>query len=131
MKKFILAPLALVAAMASHTSFAQSTSFEGWSVAAGLSTGGANTKISAPDGTGFVDLGKTNTVGVLDLAYGLALNKDVVLGLGATLDLGKSSAGNLGILGGSQDARLTAKNHYSVYAQPPHRSMLVARQQHK
>ncbi len=132
----------LAAALAvSAPAFAQSAKFEGFSVAAGLSMVGASTQLggsiagtdessetpSPISGAGSVDMGKNSTIGVLDLGYGFRVNPNFVLGVGGTIDLGKTKSGAVKvnssgeILPGVSSGpliQLIGKNHFSLYAQP-------------
>ena len=128
----------LAAALAvSAPAFAESAKFEGFSVSAGLSMVGASTQlggdISQPDNqdppttmsaAGSIDMGKNNTIGVLDVGYGFRVKPNFVVGVGGTLDLGKTKSGAVSVstpdtpeLSGPL-VQLIGKNHFSVYAQP-------------
>lgn len=137
MKKALSLSLLAAALAVSAPAFAQSAKFEGFSVSAGLSMMGASTQLggaisqtddSDPPSTmsaaASVDMGKNSTIGVLDVGYGFRVNPNFVLGVGGTLDLGKTKSGALRI--SSSDVpelngplvQLIGKNHFSVYAQP-------------
>ena len=77
MKLKQVATASVLAAFVSTPAFANTTNFEGFSAALGLSFNGGNTKLSG-DGSS-IDLGKTSQVGVVDFNYGFALDKDFVL----------------------------------------------------
>jgi opacity protein-like surface antigen len=125
----------LAAALAvSAPAFAQSAKFEGFSVSAGLGSIGTNTQYSlaptsvpateelpASSTPGYVlHCGKTSNLPVLDLAYGKRLDQNIVLGVGATLGLGKTQSGGLNVSSEemSLGMSLVGKNHLSVYVQP-------------
>lgn len=136
MKKIALATLAVAAGLVSQHAVAQSK-FEGLSFSAGLGMVGASTTLSGAmsstdtstdpattsSASGGIDFGKTNTLAVLDLGYGVRLNPDVVLGLGATLDLGNTQSGAVRMASSTPPMSgdlisLVGKKHYSVYLQP-------------
>lgn len=129
----------LAAALAvSAPAFAQSAKFEGFSVSAGLSMVGASTQlggtISDPgesndpptpmSAAGSIDMGKNSTIGVLDVGYGFRVKPNFVLGVGGTLDLGKTKSGAVSVSGDATPGfsgaiiQLVGKNHFSLYAQP-------------
>jgi opacity protein-like surface antigen len=114
MKLKQIASVLALAAVVSTPAFANTSNFEGLSAALGLSFNGGNTKLSGDDGS--IDLGKTSQVGVIDLNYGFAMNKNFVLGTGLALDLGKSKLGDAVLDGDTLS--LKTKNHYSIYVQP-------------
>lgn len=137
MKKIALATLVVAAGLVSQHATAQSK-FEGLSFSAGLGMVGASTTLSGAmsstdtstdpattsSASGGIDFGKTNTLAVLDLGYGVRLNPDVVLGLGATLDLGNTQSGAVRMASSTTPEMsgdlisLVGKKHYSVYLQP-------------
>ena len=114
MKLKQVAAASVLAALVSTPAFANTSNFEGLSAALGLSFNGGNTKLSVDDSS--IDLGKTSQVGVVDINYGFALDKNFVLGAGLALDLGKSKLGDA-VLDG-ETLSLKTKNHYSIYVQP-------------
>lgn len=138
MKKALSLSLFAAALAVSAPAFAQSAKFEGFSVSAGLSMMGASTQlggaISDPgesndpptpmSAAGSIDMGKNSTIGVLDVGYGIRVNPNFVLGVGGTLDLGKTKSGAVSISGDATPGfsgplvQLIGKNHFSVYAQP-------------
>lgn len=136
MKKTLTLSVMAAALAVTAPAFAQSAKFEGFSVAAGLSMVGASTQlggsIAATDdnplsGAGSVDMGKNSTIGVLDLGYGFRVNPNFVLGVGGTLDLGKTKSGAVNVnspgdivpgVSSGPLIQLIGKNHFSLYAQP-------------
>ncbi len=122
MKKSLISCVMSVACLAAPAAFAQASSFEGLSASVGLGLVGANTRATVTDGADSVygDFGKTSAIGVFDVGYGFAAGKDFVVGLGGTIDLGKTKAGGVGYsVGGSAgDVTIKLKNHYSLYVQP-------------
>lgn len=126
MKKLTLASFTIVAALACQHAAAQSK-FEGLSFSAGLGMAGASTTLSGSvisneeSASGKIDFGKTSAVAVVDLGYGLRMNPDMVLGLGATYDIGNTKSGSIGVNGMGQSGdliKLVGKRHFSIYAQP-------------
>jgi opacity protein-like surface antigen len=126
MKKITLASFTIVAALACQHAAAQSK-FEGLSFSTGLGMAGASTTLSGSvisneqAASGKIDFGKTSAVAVLDLGYGLRMNPDMVLGLGATYDIGNTKSGSISVngMGLSGDLiKLVGKRHFSIYAQP-------------
>ena len=107
------ASLTVLAAIVAQPALAQSNNFTGVSAAAGFAMTGANTYIDEGGNSGMgYDLGKTSTVALVDVGYGLSLNKNFVLGLGASVDLGKSK------LGGVYGTDFVGKSHNALYVQP-------------
>jgi opacity protein-like surface antigen len=114
MKLNQIAAASVLAVIVSTPAFADTSNFEGFSAALGLSFNGGNTKLSVEGDS--IDLGKNSQVGVVDLNYGFAMDKSFVLGTGIALDLGKSKLGEIGFDEGTLS--LKTKNHYSIYVQP-------------
>jgi opacity protein-like surface antigen len=113
--------IAFIASIAAASSVAMAG--EGFYASLGIGAVGANyhrtEAATANDGALDLNVGQTNSIGVVDLGYAIALNKDWSLGLGLAFDLGKTKAGSLIDAGPpSLSIKFSGKNHYSLYVQP-------------
>ncbi len=117
MKKTAIA-LALMAATTLVQ--AQSKEFEGFSAGFGVSSVGANTKITGQDSGNFIDMGKTSVVPSVDFSYAYVLDSKWLMGVGLSYDLSKTKSGGAQLADGvdTETIKFEGKNHYSIYLQP-------------
>jgi opacity protein-like surface antigen len=109
--------IALVAAIVASSSAAMAG--EGFYAAVGA--GAVGTSVDRTEfGAADMNLGQTNTVGVIDAGYAMKMGSNWDLGFGASYDMGTINAGHYTDTSVSPNTGLTvtAKNHYSVYVQP-------------
>jgi opacity protein-like surface antigen len=93
---------------------ADSSQFQGFSAALGVSFNGGNAKVSGGDLS--LDFGQTSQVGVIDLGYGFGISPSLVIGAGIAYDLGKTKFGS--ITDSEGNLSFESKNQYAVYVQP-------------
>jgi len=125
----ICCTLALLASVATTPAFSQAKNFAGPSIAIGAGYNSLETPVklkeTLPDDGGISTLtfggSKQNFNYLADISYGIEMNKDFVMSLGATYDFSKSESE---ILSGTDETGASAsfkgklKDHYSVYLQP-------------
>ncbi len=124
----ICCTLALLASVAATPAFSQAKNFAGPSIAIGAGYNSLETPVNLEEtlvGGGISTLtfggNKHNFNYLADISYGIEMNKDFVMSLGATYDFSKSESE---ILSGIDEGDFTAtlkgklKDHYSVYLQP-------------
>jgi opacity protein-like surface antigen len=125
----ICCTLALLASVAATPAFSQAKNFAGPSIAIGAGYNSLETPVklkeTLPEEGGISTLtfggSKQNFNYLADISYGIEMNKDFVMSLGATYDFNKSESE---ILSGTDENDDTAsfkgklKDHYSVYLQP-------------
>jgi hypothetical protein len=123
----ICCAVALLATTAATPAFSQAKNFAGPSIAigAGYNTLETPIKLVEDDGGDISNLtfagSKQNFNYLADISYGIEMNKDFVMSLGATYDFSKSESE---ILSGTDETGAAAsfkgklKDHYSVYLQP-------------
>jgi opacity protein-like surface antigen len=120
----ICCTLALLASVAATPAFSQAKNFAGPSIAIGAGYNSLETpvKLSEDDTPSNLTFGgsKQNFNYLADISYGIEMNKDFVMSLGATYDFNKSESE---ILSGAEDGNTFSfkgklKDHYSVYLQP-------------
>jgi len=116
MHKVLLAVTA-AACLVAAPAMAQSHPFTGWSL--GLNLDRATTATQFGNDAGFTStLGEASHQASLQAAYGLALGRRSVLGLGLTLGLGEQKGGSLPLGGSELSFRMLEM--YSLYAEPGH-----------
>ena len=119
--------VAMLATIAATPALSQSKNFSGPSIAIGAGYNSLETPIKLiEDDNGDISNftfggSKQNFNYLADISYGIEMNKDFVMSLGATYDFSKSESE---ILSGTDELGNTAsfkgklKDHYSVYLQP-------------
>lgn len=113
MKK-ILITAAVAATFFAPQVFAQTRSFEGFSVGLNLNAATASSEIS---GAGFFNKnGDTTTTAGIQAAYGFPLGDAFVFGIGASYDFGDLKMGSTSASGVGYE--LKGKERYSVYFEP-------------
>ena len=100
----------LFALLASTTAFAQSKSFEGFSV--GLNGSFVGPSVRLEDSGQTVELGKTTLVSSVETAYTFVINRDYVMGIGLTYNLNDLKAGS------AAGFNTKLENAYSIYLEP-------------
>jgi hypothetical protein len=123
----ICCTLALLASVAATPAFSQAKNFAGPSIAIGAGYNSLETPVKlVEDDAGTISNltfggSKQNFNYLADISYGIEMNKDFVMSLGATYDFSKSESE---ILSGTDETGASAsfkgklKDHYSVYLQP-------------
>jgi len=114
----ICCTLALLASVATTPALSQAKNFAGPSIAIGGGYSSQTAKLNiAVDGLS-VDrgIGQNNFSALVDLSYGLELDKSFILSVGATYDLTESNVDILVFDGDSLKSKL--QDHYSLYLQP-------------
>ncbi len=124
----ICCTLALLASVAATPAFSQAKNFAGASIAVGggYSSQTYNLKLTdTTDNTSIAtDNGKNDFSALIDLGYGIQLDKNFILSVGGTYDLTKSKVKPTEFVDGSfNPAEITTiqselKDHYSLYFQP-------------
>ena len=118
----ICCAVALLATTAATPALSQSKNFAGPSIAVSGAFVAGDVKVTANDGTDNAssNFGKSNIIPGVDLSYGIPLDNNFLINLGATYDLSKSTLGQAnGYIGGeTYTEKLTIKDHYSLYIQP-------------
>lgn len=122
MKKLTLIALTTSLLFLANQALANSKNFEGAAALIGLEKASYNSKLTSSDDTGFgnQDYGRSQIFAVTNLQYLQAVNDKWLLGGGVSYDLQKQTVGQNHSYVNSVDrnARVTAKNHYSIYLQP-------------
>ena len=120
----ICCTVALLASIAATPALSQAKNFAGPSIAIGAGYNSLETPVKIVEDTpSTLTFGgsKQNFNYLADISYGIEMNKDFVISLGATYDFNKSESE---ILSGTDENDDTAtvkgklKDHYSVYLQP-------------
>ena len=123
----ICCTLALLASVAATPALSQAKNFAGPSIAIGAGYNSLETPVKlVEDDSGTISNltfggSKQNFNYLADISYGIEMNKDFVMSLGATYDFSKSESE---ILSGTDETGASAsfkgklKDHYSVYLQP-------------
>lgn len=128
----ICCTLALLATTAATPALSQSKNFAGPSIAIGAGYNSLETPVKIVETE---DLGEGSTSSstltfgsskqkfnyLADISYGMELNKDFVMSVGATYDFGKSESENISGTdtdGNTLTLKSKLKNHYSIYLQP-------------
>lgn len=114
MKKLLLTA-AFSAAFVAPQAFAQANNFSGISVAANATFTTSNMELGVAD-LGSVKVGDSSENVMLQGAYGFQVSDKVIVGLGATYTLGDAKLASLNV--GELNARIEAKDMYSVYLEP-------------
>ena len=113
MKKFIV--LAVAAAACYTSAFAQVSNFTGYSAGVNLDHTAVTTKLSA--GSATIDgLGQQSVGATVYGAYGVAVDSNTVINIGATYGLTNAKGGSTDDGTGPLTAK--AKNQYSLYVEP-------------
>jgi hypothetical protein len=109
--------LALLASVATTPAFSQAKNFAGPSIAigGGYSSQTATLKITEEGGDPFDNsIGQNNFSALVDLSYGLEVDKSFILSVGATYDLTDSDLDDVLI----ENFKTKLQDHYSLYLQP-------------
>jgi len=117
----ICCTLALLASVATTPAFSQAKNFAGPSIAigGGYSSQTASLKQSVVDDNNISvtnGIGQNNFSALVDLSYGLELDKSFILSVGATYDLTESDIDIITFDNGYLKSKL--QDHYSLYLQP-------------
>jgi opacity protein-like surface antigen len=117
----ICCTLALLASVATTPAFSQAKNFAGPSIAigGGYSSQTASLKQSVVDDNNISvtnGIGQNNFSALVDLSYGLELDKSFILSVGATYDLTESDIDIIIFDNGYLKSKL--QDHYSLYLQP-------------
>lgn len=114
--------VAMLATTAATPALSQSKNFAGPSIAVSGAFVAGDVKVTADNGTDNAssNFGKSNIIPSFDLSYGIPLDNNFLLNIGATYDLSKSTLGqaNAFIDPETYTEKLTIKDHYSLYIQP-------------
>ncbi len=130
----ICCTLALLASVAATPAFSQAKNFAGPSLAIGGGYNSASVKNTetvkdlqssrtdiAVGDTATVNFGENNFNGLIDLSYGILIDNNFVLSIGATYDLTDTEVDayiSNEASGDSSSAKAKLKNHHSLYIQP-------------
>ena len=110
----LFASAAIISCAAATNVLAQAKNFAGPSLAIYGGYTGTNTDVTY--GTTTLSLGQNDTVYGGDLSYGIPIDNNFFVSIGATYDLEKTKAGRIGA--GASSINLTLDEHYSFYIQP-------------
>jgi hypothetical protein len=118
--------VAMLATTAATPALSQSKNFAGPSISLSGAFVAGDVKTTADDGTesASADVGKSSIIPGVDLSYGIPLDNNFLLNLGATYDLSKTNLGtaiaNLEVSGALETftEKVTIKDHFSLYIQP-------------
>lgn len=118
----ICCAVALLATTAATPALSQSKNFAGPSIAVSGAFVAGDVKVTADNGTDNAssNFGKSNIIPGVDLSYGIPLDNNFLINIGATYDLSKSTLGeaNAFIDPNTYSEKITIKDHYSLYIQP-------------
>ena len=124
----ICCTLALLASVAATPAFSQAKNFAGPSIAIGGGYSSQTYSLNMTDtGTDPVstlnfDNGKNDFAALIDLGYGVQVDKNFILSIGATYDLTDSEMTPMKIFDGNTEETTTVKtklkDHYALYIQP-------------
>jgi opacity protein-like surface antigen len=122
----ICCTLALLTSVAATPAFSQAKNFAGPSIAigGGYSSQTYNLKLTDAYDDSFIatDNGKNDFSALIDLGYGIQVDKNFILSIGGTYDLTKSKVKPTEFFDGAAEETTTIqselKNHYSLYLQP-------------
>jgi hypothetical protein len=118
----ICCTLALLATTAATPALSQSKNFAGPSIAVSGAFVAGDVKVTADNTTDNAssNFGKSDIIPSVDLSYGIPLDNNFLINLGATYDLSKSTLGqaNAYLDEETYTEKLTIKDHYSLYIQP-------------
>jgi hypothetical protein len=119
--------VAMLATTAATPALSQSKNFAGPSISLSGAFVAGDVRTTADDGTESAssDVGKSSIIPGVDLSYGIPLDNNFLLNLGATYDLSKTNLGtaianledNAGDLQ-TYTEKVTIKDHFSLYIQP-------------
>jgi opacity protein-like surface antigen len=119
----ICCTLALLASVAATPALSQTKNFSGPSIAigGGYSSQTYKGKFDGIDDLGdpfsfSMDNGKNDFTSLIDLSYGISVDKNFALAIGGTYDLTKSKVDLINVDGTKINTEL--KDHYSIYIQP-------------
>jgi hypothetical protein len=122
--------VAMLATTAATPALSQSKNFAGPSISLSGAFVAGDVKVTADDGTNnsSANLGKSSIIPGVDLSYGIPLDNNFLLNLGATYDfrtatVGKSSANLAEVVDDGEiintfTEKVTIKDHFSLYIQP-------------
>jgi opacity protein-like surface antigen len=122
----ICCTLALLTSVAATPAFSQAKNFAGPSIAigGGYSSQTYNLKLTDAYDDSFIatDNGKNDFSALIDLGYGIQVDKNFILSIGGTYDLTKSKVKPTEFFDGTAEETTTIqselKDHYSLYLQP-------------
>jgi opacity protein-like surface antigen len=124
----ICCTLALLASVAATPAFSQAKNFTGPSIAVGGGYSSQTFSLNMNDaGTDPVstlnfDNGKNDFAALIDLGYGVQVDKNFILSIGGTYDLTDSEMTPMKIFDGNDNVTTTVKtklkDHYALYIQP-------------
>jgi hypothetical protein len=126
----ICCTLALLASVAATPAFSQAKNFAGPSIAISGAFNSGDVKGTAQTDTenASSNFGKSNIIPGIDLSYGIPIDNNFLVNIGATYDLSKSTLADArASLDPDEDdetpnetytTKLTIKDHYSFYIQP-------------
>ena len=112
----ICCTLALLASVATTPAFSQAKNFAGPSIAIGGGYSSQTATLKITDGGDPFDnsIGQNNFSALVDLSYGLEVDKNFILSVGATYDLTDSDLDDVLI----ENFKTKLQDHYSLYLQP-------------
>jgi len=112
----ICCTLALLASVATTPAFSQAKNFAGPSIAIGGGYISQTATLKITDGGDPFDnsIGQNNFSALVDLSYGLEVDKSFILSVGATYDLTDSDLDDVLI----ENFKTKLQDHYSLYLQP-------------
>jgi opacity protein-like surface antigen len=112
----ICCTLALLASVATTPAFSQAKNFAGPSIAIGGGYSSQTATLKITDGGDPFDnsIGQNNFSALVDLSYGLEVDKSFILSVGATYDLTDSDLDDVLI----ENFKTKLQDHYSLYLQP-------------
>ena len=112
----ICCTLALLASVATTPAFSQAKNFAGPSIAIGGGYISQTATLKITDGGDPFDnsIGQNNFSDLVDLSYGLEVDKSFILSVGATYDLTDSDLDDVLI----ENFKTKLQDHYSLYLQP-------------
>jgi hypothetical protein len=114
--------VAMLATTAATPALSQSKNFAGPSISLSGAFVAGDVKTTVDDGTDSASAtaGKSSIIPGVDLSYGIPLNNNFLLNLGATYDLDTTTLATASaFLGGeTYTEKVTLKDHFSLYIQP-------------
>jgi hypothetical protein len=118
----ICCAVALLATTAATPALSQSKNFAGPSIAVSGAFVAGDVEVTADNGldNASSNFGKSNIIPSVDLSYGIPLDNNFLINIGATYDLSKSTLGeaNAFVSPHTYSEKITIKDHYSLYVQP-------------
>jgi hypothetical protein len=116
--------VAMLATTAATPALSQSKNFAGPSFSLSGAFVAGDVKTTAydidTDDSSSADVGKSSIIAGVDLSYGIPLDNNFLLNLGATYDLDKTTLGGSSAFldGETYTEKVTLKDHFSLYIQP-------------